>query len=52
MNQSTFIDGSLGKKGGSQGSYWAASNVDEDEKQPGLRDKKYEGYSNLKGSHE
>ena len=26
--------------------------MDEEEKQPGIRDKKYEGYSNLKGSHE
>eukprot|EP00347_Sterkiella_histriomuscorum_P023278 403335260 len=34
------------------GQYWASSNIDEEEKQPGLRDKKYEGYSNLKASHE
>ncbi len=32
--------------------YWASSAADEEEKQPGLRDKKYEGFSNLKGAHE
>jgi len=31
---------------------WAPSNADEDANQPGIRDKKFEGYSNLKGSHE
>ncbi len=46
-----MIDGSVGKKGSGSG-HWAPSNADEDEKQPGLRDKKFEGYSNLKGSHE
>lgn len=47
-----LLDGSVGKKSGNASGYWAASNVDEDEKQPGIRDKKFEGYSNLKGSHE
>ena len=47
----SFLDGSVGKKGSNSG-YWAPSNADEDEKQGGIRDKKYEGYSNLKGSHE
>ncbi|MFS8159996.1 MAG: hypothetical protein ACMG6E_07260 [Candidatus Roizmanbacteria bacterium] len=46
------LDGSIGKKGNSNGQYWASSNNDEDERQHGVRDKKYEGYSNLKGSHE
>ncbi len=46
-----FLVGSSTKKKGNAG-YWASSNVDEEEKQPGLRDKKYEGYSNLKGTHE
>lgn len=46
----TLLDGSSAKRKG--GAYWASSNVDEEEKQPGLRDKKYEGYSNLKGTHE
>jgi hypothetical protein len=49
---SSFIDGSVGKKQDNKGQYWAPSNADEDDKQPGFRDKKYEGYSNLKGSHE
>eukprot|EP00347_Sterkiella_histriomuscorum_P000015 403377510 len=44
------IYGSSAKRKG--GAYWASSNIDEEEKQPGLRDKKYEGYSNLKGTHE
>lgn len=45
------IDGTLGKKAGGSGHY-APSNADEDDRQPGIRDKKFEGYSNLKGSHE
>lgn len=45
------LDGSIGKRQGSA-NYWASSAVDEEEKQPGIRDKKYEGFSNLKGSHE
>ena len=46
------IDGSVGKKSGAAASgYWAPSNADESEK-GGVRDKKFEGYSNLKGSHE
>jgi len=48
--KSKEIYGSIGKKSGGQ--YWAPSNADEDDRQPGIRDKKYEGYSNLKGSHE
>lgn len=53
MNFNQIIDGSLGKKQTSvAGGTWAPSNIDEEEKQPGLRDKKFEGYSNLKGSHE
>lgn len=47
--QSREIHGTAGRK---SGSYWASSNADEEEKQSGIRDKKYEGYSNLKGSHE
>jgi hypothetical protein len=38
----------VGKKSGT----YAPSNADEDPNQPGFRDKKFEGYSNLKGSHE
>ena len=41
-----------GSKKGGKGEYWAGSHAEEDEKQPGIRDKKFEGYSNLKGSHE
>jgi hypothetical protein len=41
----------VGKKSG-KSDFFAGSNADEDEKQAGIRDKKYEGYSNLKGSHE
>lgn len=47
-----YIDGTVGKKSNAGGGYWQSSNADEDEKQPGHRDKKYEGYSNLKGTHE
>ena len=43
-----YIVGTAGKKGGASG-HWAPSNADEDANQPGLRDKKFEGYSNLKG---
>lgn len=46
-----LVDGTVGKKGGNSG-YWAASNADEDDKQHGIRDKKFEGYSNLKGAHD
>lgn len=43
----------MGKKSaGSASGYWAPSNAGEDDKQGGIRDKKFEGYSNLKGSHE
>jgi len=31
---------------------FAGSHADEDDRQPGIRDKKVEGYSNLKGKHE
>lgn len=34
------------------GPMFAASNADEEEKVGAIRDKKYEGYSNLKGTHE
>lgn len=48
------IDGSSSKRQDGKGSnpHWASSQIDEEEKQPGVRDKKFEGYSNLKGSHE
>ena len=49
---SLCLDGSSMKKRPSQTGYWASSNADEEEKQPGLRDKKYEGYSNLRGAHD
>ena len=45
------LDGTVGKKSGNSG-HWAPSNAGEDDRQPGIRDKKFEGYSNLKGSHE
>ncbi|CDW78218.1 UNKNOWN [Stylonychia lemnae] len=50
-NLKIYVNHLSGKRQSVSG-YWASSNVDEEEKQPGLRDKKYEGYSNLKGSHE
>ena len=46
------IDGSVGKKNTEKGGYWASSNPDNDDKLAGTRDKKFEGYSNLKASHE
>jgi hypothetical protein len=47
---SPLLDGSVGKKSGAANSgYWAPSNADESGPP---RDKKFEGYSNLKGSHE
>jgi len=46
-----FLDGSSSQRKGNNG-YWAPSAADEEERQPGLRDKKYEGYSNLKGAHD
>jgi len=45
------IYGSSSQRKGNNG-YWAPSAADEEERQPGLRDKKYEGYSNLKGAHD
>ncbi len=51
MKSQTLLDGTAGKKGGNSG-YWAPSNAEEDDKQQGIRDKKFEGYSNLKGSHD
>ena len=41
----------MGKKSGAAASGYWAPNADESEK-GGPRDKKFEGYSNLKGSHE
>lgn len=48
----SFIVGSTTKKKTGASQYWASSQADEEDKQSGIRDKKYEGYSNLKGSHE
>lgn len=38
--------------GGKKGQYWAGSNYDENEKTAKFRDKKYEGYSQLKGGYD
>lgn len=42
----------MGGGTGKKGQYWAPSNAGEDDNQAAIRDKKFEGYSNLKGSHE
>lgn len=43
----------MGKKSAGSGSgYFAPSNAGEDDRHGAIRDKKFEGYSNLKGSHE
>lgn len=51
MRNDHELDGTVGKKSANSG-HWAPSNAGEDDRQPGIRDKKFEGYSNLKGSHE
>ena len=48
MSNDQQLDGTVGKKSAN----FAPSNAGEDDRQPGIRDKKFEGYSNLKGSHE
>jgi hypothetical protein len=52
ISKISHIVGSASAKNKGQSKYWASSAVDEEEKQAGFRDKKYEGFSNLKGTHE